>query len=273
MKRKSAAYPGIGDWVALVAAALLSIALLLGGTSTRYRVAELLRSSVLYPFRLVSSYAAQPVDPERELTRLRRQLARNRIDAAAQRAALRENERLRRLLDFVEGREHRLLPALVVGRSADRFGEVLTLGRGREDGVFAGQTVIGIEGLVGVVTGTEGGECWARTLRHGAVPVSGLLTATRYVGLLRWSPERQLLRFEGIPVHHDLQVGEEVETSGHGRIFPKGIPVGTVVSVADDRTGLLKEIYVRPHVDLDRIEEVFLQVPAPPDSSATATEG
>ena len=122
---------------------------------------------------------SEAVDPERELTRLRRQLAHTRADAAAQREALRENERLRQLIAFAARPEGELLPALVVGRGADRFGEVLTLGRGEADGVFRGQTVLGLEGLIGVVTGTEREECWVRTLRHGGLPISGRLADAR----------------------------------------------------------------------------------------------
>ena len=78
--------------------------------------------------------------------------------------------------------------------------------------------------------------------------------------MLRWEPDRRLLRLEGIPIQCEVALGERLVTSGHGRIFPKGIPIGTVVSIADDPVDLVKEIMVAPFVNLDVAEEVFLMV-------------
>jgi rod shape-determining protein MreC len=261
MVRKGAPHPRVGDWVALAVVALLSLMLQLSGASSRYHVAGFLRTTILLPARLVTAYAVGPSDVGRELTRLRRDLARTHLDEAALEEARRENERLRGLLGFLSLQVNELIPCQVVGKGSDRFGEVLTLSRGWADGAYDGQSVVGPGGLIGVVTGTEAHECWAKTLRHGGLPVSGLLADTRYVGMLRWSQRHRLLRFEGIPIHSDVKDGMAVVTSGHGRIFPKGIPIGSVVRVADDSTGLVKEIYVRPAVDFERLEEVFLLAP------------
>jgi len=261
MVRKGAPHPRVGDWVALAVVALLSLMLQVSGASFRYRVAGFLRHTVFLPARLVTAYAVGPADPARELTRLRSELTQARLDTAALVEARLENDRLREQLAFLSLQVDKLVPCQVIGKGADRFGEVLTLSRGWADGAFEGQSVVGPGGLVGVVTGTEAHECWAKTLRHGGVPVSGLLSESRYVGMLRWSPRHQLLRFAGIPIHSDATDGMAVVTSGHGRIFPKGIPIGAVVRVADDSTGLVKEIYVRPGADFDRLEEVFLLAP------------
>ena len=280
MVRKGAPHPRLGDWVALAAVALLSLALQLSGGASRYRAAGFLRTTILLPTRLVTPFAGGPAEPGAELTRLRRDLTRIHLDEAALLETRLENERLREQLGFLSLQVSELVPCQIVGKGSDRYGEVLTLGRGWADGVYEGQSVVGPGGLIGVVTGTEAHESWAKTLRHRGLAVSGLLAETRYVGMLRWSPRHRLLRFEGIPIHSDVKDEMAVVTSGHGRIFPKGIPIGSVVRVADDSTGLVKEVFVRPAIDLERLEEVFLLapggrlvVPAPPpapsDSAAT----
>ncbi len=261
MVRKGPAYPGIGDWVALAVTGALSLFLLFSGTGSRIQAARVLRGSILYPFRLVILQACRPDDREGQIMGLRQRLALSRLDEAVWRESIRENERLRDLFDFAKREERALMPSQILGRTMDRFGEVLTLARGERDGVCEGQAVLGIEGLVGVVTAADGGECWVKTLRHGALPVSGMLQDSRYVGTVRWSPARRLLRLEGIPLQSEVGVGEQVITSGYGQVFPKGIPVGRVVSVMDDSTGLVKRILVRPFVDLDRAEEFFLLEP------------
>jgi rod shape-determining protein MreC len=262
MVRKGAAYPGIGDWVVLATAVSLSCVFLLAGSDFRFDAARFLRATLFYPFRLVTSYAAVPHEPDDELVQLRLRMAEAGLSDALSREAADENRRLRELLDFARQEQHALAPTQVVGRAADRFGEVLTLARGARDGVCVGQPVLGVEGLVGVVTGTDARECWVKTLRHGALPVSGMLPETRYVGVLRWSAVRGLLQLEGIRMQSAVAAGEHVVTSGHGRVFPKGVPVGEVVSVRDDSTALVKDILVKPFVDLDRAEELFLLVSA-----------
>ncbi len=279
MVRKGAPRPRVGDWVALAVVALLSLMLQFAGASFRHSLAGSLRGTILLPARLATAYGVGPGDPGRELTRLRRALTQTDLDAAGLLEARLENERLREKLGFLSLQVHELLPCQVIGKGADRFGEVLTLSRGWADGAFEGQSVVGPGGLIGVVTGTEAHESWAKTLRHGGLPVSGLLAESRYVGMLRWSARHRLLRFEGIPIHSDVKDGMAVVTSGHGRIFPKGIPIGAVVRVADDSTGLVKEIYVRPAADFDRVEEVFLLapggqliVPPPPTPEPAASD-
>ena len=52
--------------------------------------------------------------------------------------------------------------------------------------------------------------------------------------------------------------GELVYTSGTDRIYPKGLPIGTVVET--EREGVYQRIIVKPQVDLSRLEEVMVVV-------------
>ncbi|MBE3572594.1 MAG: rod shape-determining protein MreC, partial [Moorella humiferrea] len=49
-----------------------------------------------------------------------------------------------------------------------------------------------------------------------------------------------------------------VVTSGLGGIFPKGLPLGTVVKVLPEPDGLMKRAIIEPAVDFDRLEEVLV---------------
>ena len=50
--------------------------------------------------------------------------------------------------------------------------------------------------------------------------------------------------------------GEAVVTSGLDQVYPKGLPVGTVVNVGDGN--IYKTINVKPSVDLNRLEMVLV---------------
>jgi rod shape-determining protein MreC len=50
--------------------------------------------------------------------------------------------------------------------------------------------------------------------------------------------------------------GEPVVTSGLDQVYPRGLPVGTVVNVGDGN--IYKIINVKPAVDLNRLEMVLV---------------
>ncbi|MCK4302941.1 MAG: rod shape-determining protein MreC [Candidatus Eisenbacteria sp.] len=260
MVRRGADYPGIGDWVVLGLVVSVSLALLLPGTAFRLNAAKLLRGSVLYPFRLVLFFNSAPQEPADELELLRYELATQRLIDSTHQAAMQDNERLREQLGFARRAQHELTPAQIVGRAPDRWGEILIISRGSREGACVGRPILGVEGLIGVIVSTEEGKSWVKTLRHGALQVCGMLQDGRYVGMLSWNAAQGLLDMEGIPIQSQVSTGEMVITSGYGGVFPKALRIGEVVSVRDDSTSLVKHILVRPLVDLDRTEEVFLLV-------------
>ena len=53
-------------------------------------------------------------------------------------------------------------------------------------------------------------------------------------------------------------MGDKAVTSGLGRVFPKGIPVGEVIQVTDSPGELFKEVRIRPMVDFSKLEELLV---------------
>jgi len=63
----------------------------------------------------------------------------------------------------------------------------------------------------------------------------------------------------------DVVVGDIVITSGLGRVFQKGLPVGEVIEVADAPSELFRNVKVRPMVDFSKLEEILVVMKeAPP---------
>ncbi len=59
-----------------------------------------------------------------------------------------------------------------------------------------------------------------------------------------------------VPNDDKISVGEKVVTSGMDKIFPQGIPVGTVQEVKAGKT--FKDIWLTPAAKLERLEEVIV---------------
>ena len=61
-----------------------------------------------------------------------------------------------------------------------------------------------------------------------------------------------------IPRNSDIKEGDVIVTSGFGGIYPKGLMVGTVVSLRNDDAGLLEIATMSPAADFQKIEDVMI---------------
>lgn len=141
-----------------------------------------------------------------------------------------ENTRLRQLLNVAELVEQRVLITEMIGTPPDANAHRLIIDKGAGQGVFVGQPVIDAEGLVGqiAVVAQDYSEVLLITDRSHAVPVQNLRSSVRAIA--EGTGENQL-RLRYLPVTTDVKAGDLLVTSGLGGTFPKGYPVGEVVSV------------------------------------------
>ena len=61
-----------------------------------------------------------------------------------------------------------------------------------------------------------------------------------------------------VPLRSDIEVGDEVVSSGLGGIFPHGLLAGRVIALGDEEAGLCREVELEPGVDFSNLEEVFV---------------
>jgi rod shape-determining protein MreC len=169
-----------------------------------------------------------------------------------------EAGRLANLLGFREAHpEVPMLAARVIGASPDAGSRILFLDRGARDGVRRDMGVITPAGVVGKILAAYPDTSQVLLLSDKESGVGALLAGSRVQGPVRGSGE-PLLAMEYVT--NDVQVtpGENVLTSGQDRIFPKDLPVGTVVDVRPDRHSPFQSITVKPAARLDGLEEVLV---------------
>jgi rod shape-determining protein MreC len=58
----------------------------------------------------------------------------------------------------------------------------------------------------------------------------------------------------------EVKPGDVVETAGIGGLFPRGLEIGTGVTVLQTGNGLMRYSVVEPFADIKRIDEVFILV-------------
>lgn len=174
-----------------------------------------------------------------------------------------ELKRLRDLLGFKESNaaQYELLAARVIARSPSNWYSTLTINRGARDGLTKNMVVITGAGLVGRINAVSQNtaEVLLITDGEGAVGAVVLMQDTRTPGIVEGAGDG-LLQIKHIAYDEPLEVGHTVITSGLSEIFPGGLPIGTVVEVGREAepSGLLKYALVRPNVNFNHLEEVFV---------------
>ncbi|MCL5676759.1 MAG: rod shape-determining protein MreC [Firmicutes bacterium] len=235
--------------------------------------AESWLSDALSPLQSVSSRAVRGVSSAfgavAELGRLRSENQYLR-DVLAQRPGLQsqleelrvENEQLRQQLGLVQHSPLRYKPADVIGRSSDNWFATVTISRGSGDGVTRDMAVVTEQGLVGRVFKVTGRTATVLLLTDRDSGTGSLVANSRDAGIARGQDQDELqLRF--FNPEAQVEVGDQVLTSGLNSLFPKGIPVGQVTQVTTQ--GLVKEASLRPAVDFHHLERVLVVTWSPAD--------
>ena len=183
------------------------------------------------------------------------------LDSAQE--ALKENDRLKTLLDARSSYEA-LDPiyAKVIARAPGQWFETFSINRGNRQGISTGMAVVNGDGLIGRVY--EVGVNYAKVIciidTRSAVAV--MVQSTRDNGIMRGeitqSAERAECYVYYLPSLNNVVPGDTVITSGTDSLFPKGLHIGTVTAVSMDAGSEGSYAVVSPSVDFKHLEEVFV---------------
>lgn len=174
-----------------------------------------------------------------------------------------ENERLSALLDYQQ--QHTDYSFKVAGITAKNPGiwfDGFTIDVGSADGIAVDMPVVTPDGVVGRIE--EVGLNWAKvmTIIDGQSGVSTIVERTRDVGSVRGrletDPTDPLMDMDFLPIDTDIQIGDNILTSGIGGIYPKGLMIGQVVEVGEQSNQ--KKVVVKSAVNFRNLEEVMVMV-------------
>ena len=173
--------------------------------------------------------------------------------------------RLRTLLGYSEQVDMpTTLATAIMLDTSGRFKSIV-IDRGSDSGIEVNDAVVNANGLIGRVVLTTKDMAKVQLVTDGNCSVGALVDRTRRQGIVRGDGGGGAQMYD-VPSLSDVVPGDAVLTAGIDGIYPKGIPVGTVVK-ADKGQDLFKQIAVKPAVDFGSIEEVIVihtrKIPAP----------
>lgn len=186
---------------------------------------------------------------ERQVDQLRRLYAEATTDTT---------EMQRRELEFLS--QYQLIPAKVVDNSLNKMENLMTIDKGRKDGVEVDMGVACGNGIVGVVYLV--GDHYSvviPVLNATSSRISCTIRGRGYFGYLHWyGGDPTVAYVEDVPRHAKFKLGEWVVTSGFSSIFPSGVLVGKIEQAYNSSDGLSYKLKVQLSTDFSCVRDVVV---------------
>lgn len=186
-----------------------------------------------------------------------------------------ENAHLRALLQLSQRIGAQTTPAEIQYDTRDPFTQKVVIGGGSQQGVQNGAPVVSEDGVIGQVTRVfpMQSEVTLVTDKDQAVPVEIVRTGLRSV--IYGTAKGDLLDLRFVPISADVQVGDELVTSGLDGIYPQGLPVAKVLRIDKQADTAFARVVCMPLAAVRGAREVLVlhfvaQVPPNPVEAADA---
>ncbi len=173
----------------------------------------------------------------------------------------RQARRLQVLLDFKQQSALETVAARVIGTGGSEQSRLLYLDKGSNDGIRPDMPVITPDGVVGKTREVYAGTTQVLVINDANSGLGAALEVSRLQGILRGTPAGDTVLLY-VMKDEKVSPGDRLVTSGGDRVFPKGLPVGTVIEVKPG-SDLFYSIRVKPAANLGRLEEVLVVTRAP----------
>lgn len=173
-----------------------------------------------------------------------------------------ENEQYRTFLELKsENKDFTFVSGSVVGRDPNDAFHSFTVDKGSLAGVTVNSPVITESGVVGWVSSVSSTFCQVTTLFSPDTGMAALDRVNRESGVVSSNlklSQQGLAKLGYLSSETKVQKGDIIVTSGLGGVYPKNLPVGTVVSVGPEDYNVSYAAVIKPFVDPTAVRDVFI---------------
>jgi rod shape-determining protein MreC len=202
---------------------------------------------------------------------LKQQLAQTELELRNARQAAEENERLKGLLNLTEQTGFEKVVGRVIARDSSVWFNTITINRGSSSGITLNMPVITGSGIVGRVVAISPWTAQVMMItdeKAAAGAIVGQLSGSSALGSVRGLGETDLIEMRYVSGLQNVQVGDNVLTTGQDGIYPPGLNVGQVVHLKPGTATQAHQIFIKPSARLDELEEVAVLLYHPPQRPA-----
>ena len=161
-----------------------------------------------------------------------------------------------------------LLAAQVIAASPAAPSRTVLIDRGSEDGLKVNMAVLTPDGIVGKVVTVFPRASQVLLITDQKSGVGVMLEGSNLLGVVKGGGGT-LCQLDYIPNLETVEPGTLLLTSGQDQLFPRGLPVGRVVSARPGEA--FQEIVVEPAAPLGRLEHVLV-LAGSPETLGTAAQ-
>lgn len=148
--------------------------------------------------------------------------------------------------------------AKVLNNSASPTRKIAIIDKGQNDGLYKGQNVIGINGLIGQIVELNTMSSKIILINDINHNVPGTISRTGEKVIVAGSSGSSNLMVQFTPIDTEIKIGDIVTTSGVAGRFKSNIPIGKVVSITKDPEKKFSDIDVKAFENLDNLSDVIL---------------
>lgn len=272
MLQLSEPYSSRRDTVTFALCILLAVAARLAPLSYAETIASGIRNTILFPFLRLQDEIQQL-----QVRRAQFEEIVARADSAAANAGRvqgleQENARLRAILGLGARMPVHHVGAEVLLQTQLTEGTTIIVSAGAQDGVRHRATVVAVRGLVGSVETVDRNTSVVHTWTHPDFAVAVTAMGDSVVGLVgpRFrATGAMMLELRDVSYSGHIPPGTLVYTSGLGGVYPRGVPVGRVREVLDDRVGWSRSFLLEPAVHPAAVSHVLILLAETGDLSGT----
>ncbi|MGH9477361.1 MAG: rod shape-determining protein MreC [Terriglobales bacterium] len=203
-----------------------------------------------------------------ENRQLHSQLVQLELQNQQLRQAVRDLPRLDALLGFQHTYHLATVSAQVISHGASPDAQAIYLDRGSSQGLRRDMAVITPQGLVGKLGEVLPSASQVLLITDPESGVGVLIGPQGIHGIVRGLGAGRI-EAESVLKDEPVKPGDPVFTSGEDQVFPKGLPVGTVLSAGPSHDGIFKSVAIQPAANLGRLQAVLVvtaPLPVPAES-------
>ena len=156
--------------------------------------------------------------------------------------------------------QYRYTTARIISNSISRSRNFITLNRGLRHGVMEDMPVISPSGMmIGDVVGCSERYSVVLPMLNIDFRTSGKIAGDDHFGSIYWSGNSPYkVEMTDLSKHADIEIGDEVVTTGLSHFFPEGIKIGYVDSYSINDTQTSYNVTVRLAADMTKLNNVIL---------------
>jgi len=156
-------------------------------------------------------------------------------------------------------RKYTYLPARVVGNSVSLQANYLTLERGGKQGVSKDMSVIGPQGIVGVVVSVSENYCKVMSLLHRSSKVSAMLMKNNNSGDIEWDGiDPSFVLMKKVSKSSFVKKSDTVVTSSYSANYPPNIMIGTVQDIMTDPSSNFYTLRLKTSTNFFTLQYVYI---------------